>query len=109
MDIQDNNQNSQQPAQQPEAKQQPVQHQQNQQAQQQTASQQQAAQKSNQYHKPGWKTKLKEFSKECWRVLRVTKKPDKVEFQTIVKVAGIGILVIGFIGFLIHLVKELFL
>ena len=83
--------------------QQPVQ---NQQASQQQASQHTAPQ---QPQGPTWKSKLKEFGKECWRVLRVTKKPDKGEFTTFVKVSGIGILLIGFIGFLIHLVKELFL
>jgi len=100
----DNLQDNTQPQAQPQ--QQPVQTQQN----QQQASQQNAQQHSNQKPQgPTWKTKLKEFGKECWRVLRVTKKPDKFEFRTFVKVAGIGILLIGFIGFLIHLVKELFL
>lgn len=51
--------------------------------------------------------KLKEFSKECVRVVHVTKKPDKQEFTTIIKISGIGILVIGFIGFLLHAAKEL--
>ena len=54
----------------------------------------------------GW-TRLKAFSGECSRVLRVTKKPDRSEFAVIVKISGIGILVIGFIGFLIHFIKEL--
>ena len=93
MDIQQNNQ-------QPQAQQQPVQ-------QQQQPAQQQVQQTPQQPQGPTWKTKLKEFGKECWRVLRVTKKPDKFEFQTFVKVSGIGILIIGFIGFLIHLIREL--
>lgn len=50
---------------------------------------------------------LNEFMGECKRVLRVTKKPDAFEFKTIVKVSGLGILVIGFIGFLLTLGKEL--
>ncbi|MEM4282687.1 MAG: protein translocase SEC61 complex subunit gamma [Candidatus Woesearchaeota archaeon] len=54
-------------------------------------------------------TKLKEFSKECGRVLRVTKKPDSDEYKLVVKIAGIGILIIGFVGFLIHFLKELLL
>lgn len=54
----------------------------------------------------GW-SKLKEFWVECKRVLRVTKKPDKAEFMTIVKVSAIGMAVIGVIGFVIHMVKEL--
>ncbi len=52
--------------------------------------------------------RLKTYLIECKRVLKVTKKPDKLEFKTIVKVSGIGILVIGLIGFLINMVKELF-
>ncbi len=50
---------------------------------------------------------LKEFYRECIRVLRITKKPTKEEFKTIVKVSGIGILAIGLIGFLLQLIKEL--
>lgn len=50
---------------------------------------------------------FRSFSKECWRVLRITKKPDKQEFATIVKISGVGILVIGFIGFALHAAKEL--
>ncbi len=49
--------------------------------------------------------RLKTFGSECWRVLRITKKPDKIEFKTIVKVSGAGILLIGFIGFIIHTIK----
>ncbi|WP_091710921.1 protein translocase SEC61 complex subunit gamma [Methanolobus vulcani] len=36
------------------------------------------------------------------RVLKLTKKPSREEFLTIAKVAGLGILVIGFLGFLIY-------
>lgn len=49
--------------------------------------------------------RLKSFLTECRRVLQVTKKPTKVEFLTIVKVSGLGILVIGLIGFLIEIGK----
>ena len=49
--------------------------------------------------------KFKLFCKECLRVLKVTKKPDSFEFKTIVKAAGLGMLVIGAIGFTIHLIK----
>jgi protein transport protein SEC61 subunit gamma and related proteins len=51
--------------------------------------------------------KLKAFIGECLRVLRVTRKPDKTEFSTIVKVSGLGMIIIGFIGFLITMIKEL--
>ncbi len=49
--------------------------------------------------------KLKSFSRECMRVLKITKKPDKDEFNAIVKVAGLGMIVIGLIGFIIQLVE----
>lgn len=56
-----------------------------------------------------WPVKIKSYIIECKRVLKITKKPDSTEFKTIVKVSGLGMLVIGFIGFLITLVKELLL
>lgn len=37
------------------------------------------------------------------RVLKLTKKPSREEFITIAKVAGIGILAIGIMGFLIYI------
>ena len=51
--------------------------------------------------------RFKIFFNECRRVLMVTKKPDSFEFKTIVKVSGIGILIIGAIGFIIQMVKVL--
>lgn len=53
-------------------------------------------------------TKLKSFYKECVRVFRITKKPTKDEFKAIVKVSGLGILLIGFIGFLVHVIEKIF-
>ena len=47
------------------------------------------------------------FMQECLRVLRVTKKPDKTEFMTIVKMSGLGIAIIGLIGFTITMLKTL--
>jgi protein transport protein SEC61 subunit gamma-like protein len=38
------------------------------------------------------------------RVLKLTKKPSREEFLTIAKVAGLGILAIGMMGFLIYVV-----
>ena len=55
-----------------------------------------------------WQYRLKYFIRECFRVLRVTKKPDALEFKTIVKVSGLGILIIGFIGFFVQMIKILF-
>ncbi len=50
--------------------------------------------------------KLNTFIAECKRVLMVTKKPDKQEYSTTVKVSGLGILIIGALGFLLFLFKE---
>ncbi|MBW2973000.1 protein translocase SEC61 complex subunit gamma [Candidatus Woesearchaeota archaeon] len=57
--------------------------------------------------KPSWKERLWAFLRECKRVLKITKKPDKVELKTIVKISGLGIIAIGLIGFIIHFIKEL--
>ncbi|MGM5480869.1 MAG: protein translocase SEC61 complex subunit gamma [Nanobdellota archaeon] len=50
--------------------------------------------------------KLKSFYKECVRVFKVTKKPSQDEYKAILKVSGLGILLIGLIGFLIHLIDH---
>ncbi len=55
-----------------------------------------------------WKYKLRSFVGECIRVLRVTKKPNAFEFKTIVKVSGLGILIIGLVGFIVQMIKVLF-
>jgi protein transport protein SEC61 subunit gamma and related proteins len=54
------------------------------------------------------KMKLKEFGKECLRVLKVTRKPTMKEFKTILLITGIGTLLIGLIGFLITMLRQLF-
>lgn len=58
---------------------------------------------------PAEPNKLRRYLQECLRVLKVTKKPTMQEFKTIVKVSGLGMLLIGLIGFAINLIKELFL
>jgi protein transport protein SEC61 subunit gamma-like protein len=55
-----------------------------------------------------WKYKIRSFVGECVRVLKVTRKPDALEFKTIVKVSGLGILIIGLIGFIVQMAKLLF-
>jgi protein transport protein SEC61 subunit gamma-like protein len=52
--------------------------------------------------------KLKPFLKKCKRVWIVMKKPSKKEFSTISKVSAIGILILGFIGFLISIIMKVF-
>ena len=59
--------------------------------------------------KPSLLFKFKRFIKECVRVLKITKKPTNLEFKTIVKVSALGMAIIGLIGFLIQMIKELFL
>ena len=54
------------------------------------------------------KFKFKRFTKECIRVLRITKKPNSTEFKTIVKASGLGILVLGLMGFIVQMIGILF-
>jgi len=49
-------------------------------------------------------SKFKSFIIQCRRVFRVTKKPNKEEFKTIVKVSALGILIIGGLGFFIEMI-----
>jgi len=51
--------------------------------------------------------RFKSFTNECIRVLKVTRKPDMIEFKTIVKVSGLGMVAIGLIGFLMTMAKQL--
>ena len=53
------------------------------------------------------KNKVKRFIKETIRVLRITKKPSKEEYVSTLKITGLGVAVIGAIGFIIFLVKQL--
>jgi len=46
-------------------------------------------------------TKLKSFIVQSTRVWHVLKKPTNEEFKTIAKVAALGILAIGLVGFVI--------
>lgn len=47
------------------------------------------------------------FLQQCKRVLTVSSKPGKEEFNLSVKITGIGIIIIGVIGFLIFMVFQL--
>jgi protein transport protein SEC61 subunit gamma and related proteins len=48
--------------------------------------------------------KIRTILQEWWRVLRVTKKPSSFEFKTILKVSGLGMMIIGAVGFLIQMI-----
>ncbi|MDP1693920.1 MAG: protein translocase SEC61 complex subunit gamma [Candidatus Woesearchaeota archaeon] len=54
-----------------------------------------------------FKERLKTFIQECIRVFRITRKPTGDELKIIVKVSGIGILVIGLIGFTVNIIWEI--
>ncbi|MEM4247688.1 MAG: protein translocase SEC61 complex subunit gamma [Candidatus Nanoarchaeia archaeon] len=52
---------------------------------------------------PVWiKNKLNEYK----RVLAITKKPDSEEYKAIVKASGIGLIVIGMLGFIITMIIQ---
>lgn len=50
-------------------------------------------------------SRLKSFFIECRRVLTITRKPTNAELKTIVKVSGVGILLIGLIGFILQMIS----
>ena len=52
-------------------------------------------------------SKVKRFIKESLRVLHITKKPGKEEYLSIVKVSGLGIGLLGALGFIIFLIDHL--
>ena len=47
------------------------------------------------------------FIKQSKRVLRVSKKPSREEYLNVSKVTGIGIILIGVIGFRISIIAQL--
>jgi protein transport protein SEC61 subunit gamma-like protein len=50
---------------------------------------------------------ISQFIKQCRRVLYISKRPDRDEFQNVAKITGIGIIIIGVIGFVITLIAQL--
>jgi len=56
-----------------------------------------------QYKQP---SKLKRFWKETVRVMRILKKPDRTEYFGLTKVTGLGLAIIGVIGFILFLLKQ---
>ncbi|UCG95314.1 MAG: protein translocase SEC61 complex subunit gamma [archaeon] len=47
---------------------------------------------------------IRNFMKNAMRVLKVTRRPDRKEYTTASKITGLGIIIIGFIGFVIFLI-----
>lgn len=50
---------------------------------------------------------LQEFIHQAKRVLSVARKPDSNEYLNVAKITGIGIAVIGIVGFIIKLGRSL--
>ncbi len=50
---------------------------------------------------------LRDFLHQAKRVLQVAKKPDREEYFNVAKITGLGIVIIGVIGFVIILVGNL--
>jgi protein transport protein SEC61 subunit gamma-like protein len=53
------------------------------------------------------KKSIIDFIKLCQRVLHVSKKPGKDEFLNVAKITGVGVLIIGAIGFVISIGAQL--
>lgn len=54
-----------------------------------------------------FKERFDAFIKDCKRVLKISKKPNKEEYLSFSKVTTIGIIVIGLVGFVIVLIGQL--
>jgi len=52
--------------------------------------------------------RLRLFALKSKRVWLVLKKPSKMEYETIAKVAAIGVLALGFLGFLVSSLMKVF-
>ncbi|MEM2890337.1 MAG: protein translocase SEC61 complex subunit gamma [Candidatus Hadarchaeum sp.] len=48
---------------------------------------------------------MRKFLHEAKRVIAVARKPDQEEYLQVAKVAGLGILLIGLVGFVIMLIS----
>lgn len=51
-------------------------------------------------------TRLRMFAQQCKRVLMVASKPDMEEFKLSSKITGIGLIVIGIIGFVLFMIFQ---
>jgi protein transport protein SEC61 subunit gamma-like protein len=52
--------------------------------------------------------RIKSFLVQCSRVWSVLRKPSMNELKMVTKVSAIGLLIIGFLGFLISIVMNMF-
>ena len=51
--------------------------------------------------------RVKKFIKEALRVIHITKKPTPEEYKSLLKVTAIGVAILGVLGFVVFLVKQL--
>ena len=51
--------------------------------------------------------RVKKFIKETLRVIHITKKPTPQEYKSLLKVTAIGIAILGVMGFVVFLIKQL--
>ena len=49
------------------------------------------------------------FAMKCKRVWNVLRKPTKKELEQVVKISALGVLILGFLGFLISIIMKLFI
>jgi len=54
-----------------------------------------------------WKNEIKSKLNEYQRVLKISTKPDREEFEMSAKVTGAGMIIIGLIGFIFYLISNL--
>jgi len=55
----------------------------------------------------GIQEKIVKAYTETRRILRLSRKPKRVEFKETAKVTGLGMILIGLLGFIILLISEL--
>ncbi|MAF51135.1 MAG: protein translocase SEC61 complex subunit gamma [Nanoarchaeota archaeon] len=54
--------------------------------------------------KKSYFTRFKSFITQSKRVFKITKKPSMTEFKVIMKISGLGIAIIGIVGFIINMI-----
>ncbi|GCC11239.1 preprotein translocase subunit SecE [archaeon] len=51
------------------------------------------------------KAQIRAKMREWYRVMKLARKPRRAEFINVAKITGLGILVVGFLGFIIKLLS----
>ena len=60
-------------------------------------------------NKKSLKLQIKSFWKQTIRALRITKRPNREEYIAAMKITGLGIALIGAVGFILFMIKQLIL